>query len=799
MVKITFCQATYSKDFDETIECINRVSPHVDLTIISFDKTLTTEQIKWLDDNKEKFNIIPVEYEWRDDMPAMRNSYLEKAKELGVEWLAVSDPDELFSEDLAKNLRSLIEKYGKEGYAILGVPVRDQFSGIGNDEWFDDLDKLKEYPAGYRETEYWKPMLIFKIFPDIKYEGIGIEKNVHETLLTQYKQKTINLPKEYFYIHKKNAIKIWRNAARNMFISGGGDNVGSKNRLWIELRQICSQIGIDTWNEFERFVELGYYKWANKLELSSIAIKVDLLNGKLKNEFRLWLEAALKALPTKEGTETRETAKWYFALHKDEIDQKILDLIKTVPEITKESELENFVTQIYYQILGRHPDRTGLDTYVQMIMKQKLKRYELADVLRNSFEYKEKFSGVVTSPSIDIKSMENMQSSSLSSDYKSKLNGADKLKYDKIQKFVIQIYNKVLERSADGPGLNYYTEAIMRKQIKSLDLPDIFRKSEEYIDNTNMSIGNSIGRSRKSKSSNTTDDTVYSKRELKMIHIADKESHNTIALCTMGIRSELPMIKESIDTMKNVVDEIHIQTDDFTEEDIQELRAIDDRIKVHLEKWKDDFSDYKNRCYSHATTEWCIICDADEIPTKELADNLKLLIKNSDRGNNYDMVSFDVIDILTIDRKVMSENRNKGGKALLHWNIPSIYYGDLHVWTKSNYYPFKSIHSDTAYKHIKEKDSILERSARNVVIGGGGDTLKEKNNLWTELVEIRKELELDTWKKTNEYLKKGNVDNRIVKNFQKQSEKVWKDDELKDLKKYYLKLHPNEEERFELV
>lgn len=788
-MKIAYCQATYNRDFEETKECIIRTSPYVDTTIISYDQSLTEDQINWLCENREKYRLQLVCYTWTDNMPAMRNSYLHRAKELEAEWLCVSDPDELFSEDLAKNIRSLIEKYDKEGYSILGVPVRDQFGDIDNDEWFDSLDKLKEYPAGYRETEYWKPMLIFKIFQDIKYEGIGIEKNVHEMLTTQYKQKTINLPKEYFYVHKKNVIKVWRNAARNMFISGGGDNVGSKNRLWVELRQMCEQIGIDTWNEFEKFVNKGINQYTN--------------NKVTKDEFRLWLEAALKALPTKEGTETRETAKWYLALHKDEVDQKILDLIKKIPEISKEIELENFVTQTYYQILRRHPDRRGLDNYVQKIINKEMKRHELADILIKSSEFKDKFSDSDRSDISKIKL--SSFSSSSPSDYRTKLNDEDKLKYDKIQKFVNKIYNKILGYSANDRELEYYTRSIMEKNIKSVDLPNIFKSSEEYKSNIpSKSIG---GVSRKT-TYNTTEignsgigpaNNVPSKRELKMINIGDKEDHNTVALCIMGTRSELPMIKESINTMKdsNCIDEIHVQTDDFTKDDIEELRCIYDKIQIHVEKWKDDFSDYKNKLYSHATTEWILICDADEIPTKELADNLKSIIENSDRGSNYDMVSFDVIDTLTIDGKVVSENRNKGGKALLFWNIPSIFYGDLHVWIRPNYYPFKEIHSNTAYKHVKEKDIILERSVRNVVLGGGGDTVKDKNELWIELFNLRKELGLDSWKKFNRYIKKGSADDRIIENFQKQSEKQWKDEELKDLKKYYLKLHPSEIERFD--
>lgn len=793
-MKIAFCQATFSRDIELTKSCIERVSKDVDITIISYDQSVSDSQIKWFEDNKEKYKLELVRYEWKDNMPEMRNSYLQRAKELGVQWLCVSDPDELYSENLTKNLRSLIEKYDSERYSILSVNVQDQFQTIGNDQWFDELDRLKEWPAGLNETDYYKPMLIFKLFPDIRYEGVGVEKKVHETLLTQYKQKTINLPKEFFYVHTKSALTIWRNAARNMFISGGGDNEGSKNRLWVDLRRFCGEIGINTWNEFESFINIGIKKYSETKSLTN----------EQKKEFRLLLESALKSLPTKFGTENREMAKWYLALHQDELDEKLLLLIKTVPEVTKESELENFVTSTYYQILGRHPDRTGLDMYVRKIMNKELKRHELADIFRNSLEHKEKFSGIdngkISSPgSISMKnSMKNKFPQS--SDYKSKLTDEERIKYDKIQKFVEQMYTKILGRPADSPGLNYYTESIMKKRVRPADLPDIFRRSEEYS-NLHGPRGKTIVNNIVTGSFKLENE-VLSKKELKMINFGGEERHNTVGLCIMGVSSELGMIKESIMTMKDVVDEIHIQTDNFTEEDIKELKRLDNedieksRIKIHLEKWKDDFSDYKNKAYDHATTEWIIILDADEIPTKEMADNLKDIIKNSNRGINYDSVSFDVIDTLTIDGNIVSENRNKGGKALLYWNIPSIFIGDVHVWLKPNYYPFKDIHSDCAYRHIKEKDSILERSARNVWMGGGSDTVKEKNPLWKPLRDLSKELGYEKWKDFKEYCKKGNIDIRILNIFKDMCNIQWKDGELEDLKKYYLRLHSDEIERF---
>ncbi len=443
MVKIAFCQATYSRDFEETKKCIERVSPYVENVVISYDQTLTAKQVEWLEDNKniEKYKLELVKYEWQDNMPEMRNSYLNKAKELGVDWICVSDPDELYSEELCRNLREFIEKYDHLGCNMIGVPCRDEFTNIG---WLDNLDLAKEQPGG-KETDFWKPILILKVSgnrDDIKYEGVGKEKNVHETVVSYGKVKSINLDKKYFYTHKKNALKIWRNAARNMFISGGGDNVGDENTLWTELRSLCKEMRIDEWsgeNGFEKFIEKGMDKWfrgkEKEIKLGKIFPDDSISNGVekkkeieerlqlylenedkeikrlglkpytlgsieyeerknkelerlnkdiediIKNErierlkdfvqrFEQWLILALQAGSNPWQTETRETAKWYYALHPEDVDDFILGFIEKVPLVVEgsDSEIEAFVARTYFEVLGRHPDAKGKALYVLLLL-----------------------------------------------------------------------------------------------------------------------------------------------------------------------------------------------------------------------------------------------------------------------------------------------------------------------------------------------------------------------------------------------------------------------------------------------
>jgi hypothetical protein len=170
---IIYCQATYSADYDDTLKCVERVSPYVDYTIIVEDGSLTQEQKAKL----ESFPNVKVKtVQFKDNLPEYRNAYIEEAKKIDpYAWCLVSDPDELMSENLCRDLRNIVKAAEEEGYNMIGIYARDI--------WID-IDKLdagelqKEQP--YRESGFWK-YLLFKLSPNFRYEGVGYAKNVHET------------------------------------------------------------------------------------------------------------------------------------------------------------------------------------------------------------------------------------------------------------------------------------------------------------------------------------------------------------------------------------------------------------------------------------------------------------------------------------------------------------------------------------------------------------------------------------------------------------------------------------------
>jgi len=369
---ILFCQITYGDEFKGTYECVRRISPYVDYCIIVVEK-----ERPFTDEQKEKLlnfgNVILLEKPFEDNLPQFRNYYLDKAKELRRKhgwrnvWICVSDTDEYYCEELCRDIRKIVSWADENNYNILGINCRERFEVH---EWMDRIEKLKEIPIGFRESNYYK-LLIFKLCCDeLKYEGVGISKTVHEQWKCPiHPWRAVYLPKDkYWYEHAKSTLRIWRNATRNLWCGGGGNNVGELNPYYVKLKKLAFERGIRTWMEFEKFIK-----------------------GKVDDEFEKFLIECLDAPGTDWGVETREMAKFYFATHPERVTPEILERIKMPPKLTKEQEVEYWIRQCYREILGREPDLDGLEHYKMMILEGKLSKEELPKILRMSQEYVEKF------------------------------------------------------------------------------------------------------------------------------------------------------------------------------------------------------------------------------------------------------------------------------------------------------------------------------------------------------------------------------------------------------------------------
>lgn len=360
---IIFSQATYDADFEDTQKCVERVGPHTDYTIIAEDGTLSDQQRDWL----KQHGCLIKTFEFQDNLPEMRNQYLEEAK--GIDpyaWILVSDPDELMSKSLCQDLRKIVEALQERGYNMAGINCHEYFAGV---EQMDEGELMKEVPGGYRESSFWKNLL-FKLTPDLRYEGVGRGKNVHETWFSPTVPfRSVNLHKHYFYEHRKSAAQIWRNAARNFFIGGCGDNLLDLNPAWVELRKVTDFLGINNWRQFEAYLKKGNID--KKLRDFIIAHRND-------SEFE-W------------QSEHRELFKWYFYMLHPEENVEGYKSEYTPPPEGSLGNVEQWVIRCYHKILGRHPDERGKKSYTQLILAGKVKKEQLPAILRSSPEWREKF------------------------------------------------------------------------------------------------------------------------------------------------------------------------------------------------------------------------------------------------------------------------------------------------------------------------------------------------------------------------------------------------------------------------
>lgn len=229
---ITFAQMTQNR-LSETKYCLEKYLPYVDKAII-VDGGSIDDSIFYLRNWAEKEPKLEVYFHpWSDNFSAQRNNYLSRVPD--NTWVLVSDPDEWFEDDLLKNLRNLTTHAEANGKDMIGFQCRS-VSLKGPQRVWENLD------------QYWK-RLLFKKYPNTKYVG-----NPHESL-SSHPHRIMDTP--YVYEHVKQENIIWHRGARNMFVNGGGPNLSSSNPRWVELRNICSTLGVNTWHQFDHYLLKG--------------------------------------------------------------------------------------------------------------------------------------------------------------------------------------------------------------------------------------------------------------------------------------------------------------------------------------------------------------------------------------------------------------------------------------------------------------------------------------------------------------------------------------------------------------
>ena len=347
---LVFCQMTSPDRIDGTLEMAARIRPYVDRIVIIVNETKYEKLGP--EDEQSLLNIGCEVYKrlWNDNFPDARNAYLEKCQH--DDWVIVTDSDEFLNKKLCQDLRKIIEEAERKGYHMLLV---------------NSHDVLYRQDGTKQETksDFFKN-LIFKKREGVYYEGVGETKNVHETLRVPPGTVQIRLnSKEYWYTHVKHEWQIWERAARNVFIGGGGNNVGKKNKAWIELRKICNELGIYEWHDFRKYM----------------------YQGNIDQKLKEWLINNRYEGYDYEH-EMLEMFRWYFEyLHPEEKPEGIEPVYQIKDE---KKEIYRFIEHAYLKVLGRHADDFGKDYYAKAILEGRIKKEELEDILRRSTEYQEK-------------------------------------------------------------------------------------------------------------------------------------------------------------------------------------------------------------------------------------------------------------------------------------------------------------------------------------------------------------------------------------------------------------------------
>lgn len=184
---------------------------------------------------------------WIDHFSAYRNRYLSEVRD---GWFLVSDPDEWFSEDACKSLRSLVEdsRFGSK-YNIVAFNALDTFYS----------DDYKTKLSSNRSTTWFK-QLLFKYYPGMHYSGAagGV---VHEQMIhpPDLRVRAINADPSCFYEHVKSKFEQTERGVRNFWIGGGGINdMGASFPDWKMLRsRMMLDYGISSWKDFHLFLKQG--------------------------------------------------------------------------------------------------------------------------------------------------------------------------------------------------------------------------------------------------------------------------------------------------------------------------------------------------------------------------------------------------------------------------------------------------------------------------------------------------------------------------------------------------------------
>ena len=203
----------------------------------------------------------------------------------------------------------------------------------------------------------------------------------------------------------------------------------------------------------------------------------------------------------------------------------------------------------------------------------------------------------------------------------------------------------------------------------------------------------------------------------------------TISLC-MIVKNEEKYLERCLNSVKDLVDETIIVDTGSTDK----TKEIAKKFKAKLLdfKWSDDFSEARNESLKHATKEWILVLDADEIINKDDLKKIKEIV-DSKENEGYQFLQKNYTNDASITGFV-NEHHKEDNKAYAGW------YGSfiVRLFRNNKDYRFEG----TVHELI---DPSIE--SKNGKIALANVSLHHYGNSNPEIVKNKREFYLELCKK----------------------------------------------------
>ncbi len=200
----------------------------------------------------------------------------------------------------------------------------------------------------------------------------------------------------------------------------------------------------------------------------------------------------------------------------------------------------------------------------------------------------------------------------------------------------------------------------------------------------------------------------------------------TISLC-MITKNEEKYLGDCLNLVKDIVDEIIIVDTGST--DNTKKIAKNFGAKIFDFKWNDDFSEARNESLKHATKDWILVLDVDEIINKDDLEKIKEIVKDNENSaflflqKNY-----------TNDTSVagfVNESHKKDNKAYAGW------YGSFiaRLFRNKKGYQFQGAVHELIEHSVESKNGKIALANVSLHHYGNSDpeVVKKKRQFYLEL------------------------------------------------------------------